>query len=276
MGRMDKEEKQFSEDIDRLLDGEEVSLDDSLSEEYKSVHELSNRLLQSQVEPSKDFKLKLKNRLLQKLQMQEIEESQQAGRLNWFLDFVKNIVPQTPALRTATVTVFVLVIAVVTVWQMGLFSQTPEVVTAPPTDTPIVGQPPGGETIIDSLIKVSTVETEDIEVPYGVEITLELLFKNISDEVIAISAFPPRMFIAQESSLRPVIFFEEGNQMKEILPESEISYTLVWDQKESDGSLAAPGWYTIHFGELLVTTESQPDGIADTLSSPARIHIQAP
>jgi hypothetical protein len=267
MGRMDKEEQRFSKDIDQLLNGEEVTLDESLSEEYKSVYELSNRLLESQVDPSEDFRLALKNRLLQKLQMQEIEESREAEN-NWFRDFVKNLIHQTPALRAATVTVFVLVIAFIAVWRIGLLS--------PATDTPIVGQPPDSDEIADSLIKIRADETGDIKVSQGVEITLDLIFENVSGEPVTINPFPPMMFIAQESSLRPVIFFEEGTQIAEILPESEISYTLIWDQKESDGSLVAPGWYTVHIGELFIITESQPDGITTTFTSPARIRIQAP
>lgn len=272
---MDREEKRFSEDIDRLLNEEEVLLDDSLSEEYKSVYELSNRLLESQVEPSEDFQLELKNRLIQKLQMQEIRESRETRQLNRFWNFVKNLAPQTPALRAATVTVIVLVIAFIAAWRTGLFSPAPEIVTTPPTDTTILGQTPDTEDVIDSIIKISTGQTGDIEVSQGVEITIDLIFENISNEIVTFKAFPPRIFIAQESSLRPIIFFEEGDQVKEILPESEISYTLVWDQKESDGSQAASGWYTVHIGEILLITESHPDGITAGISSPTRIYIQA-
>jgi len=123
---------------------------------------------------------------------------------------------------------------------------------------------------------VTTLREGDITVPFGVEVKVELVFKNTGNEAITVKPFPPPMYIVQESSLRPVRFLEAGEQGQEILPSADFSYTLIWDQKESSGEQAASGWYTIYVGEVTVFKESESQEIRPSFPPVARLYIQSP
>jgi hypothetical protein len=277
MSKMSNEDKCFSEDIERLLDGKEIKADESLSKDYRSTLEFANKLLSKRAKPSVKFKHQLKERLLLKLRQQEAESAREKEEGNWFWEGLRNLFSQSPAWRTAMVTVTIAVVAIVVVWRMGAFSEAPEIVTTLPPDLPTVGVPPPSAIIPEqTMLEIKTKQEGDIDISLRTEISIDISFRNTGNELITLSSFPPPMYIVQESSLRPVHFWEAGDQKQGIPPSEKINHTAIWDQKESDGTQVVPGMYTVYIGEIIFFRESETQAIQPVFPPLVRINIQSP
>ncbi len=88
MGKETDREREFSENIDRLLAGEEVTAGKDMDEDYQTAIDFSKKLIESRVDPSPHFKAQLKQRLLLKLAQQEAETARQKERATlWSVDY---------------------------------------------------------------------------------------------------------------------------------------------------------------------------------------------
>ena len=203
MGNEINEERQFSENIERLLGGEDVKAGQDVSEDYRTAVDFSKKLIKSRVDPSPSFKTRLKERLLLKLAKQGAA-ARQKERVNWFWEGLKNLVPQNAAWRTATVTVVLMLVAVGVLWGSGILDQsTPTTVTGILPEegpAPSMGIDDGGEmdgrgggelgTPPQGAV-TKTIELNQTQTAGGLSITLELV--ELSAEWIVFSAFviPP-------------------------------------------------------------------------------------
>jgi hypothetical protein len=123
MGKEKNEEQKFLRDIDRFLNGEEVTPEEDTSEDVRSVTELAKKLTELRANPSPEFQESLKSKLLRKLTEQEIAAHERV-RSGWFSGFLDRVVPQSPVWRTAIVTVAIVVVAAGVMWRTGLFTMT--------------------------------------------------------------------------------------------------------------------------------------------------------
>ena len=112
MGKRTNEERDFAENIDRLLAGEELADTEDLSEEHRTAFSFARKLTGSRIDPSPLFKAQLKERLLSRLAQEEAESARQKESALSFWEFLRNLVPQSPAWHTATVTIVMVLIAV--------------------------------------------------------------------------------------------------------------------------------------------------------------------
>ena len=80
MGKGTNEEREFSENIDSLLAGEEVEVGEDVSEDYRTAINFAQKLTKLRAEPSPVFKAQLKERLLSKLVEQEVEAARKKKR----------------------------------------------------------------------------------------------------------------------------------------------------------------------------------------------------
>ncbi len=195
MGNEINEERQFSENIERLLGGEDVKAGQDVSEDYRTAVDFSKKLIECRQDPSPSFKARLKERLLLKLSKQEAAPRQKE-KANWFWEGLKNLVPQNAAWRTATVTVVLMLVSVGVLWGTGILDQSTvttvkeiEIEEAPPPmagidDRGELGTPPPGA--IEKIIELNQTQTAG-----GLSITLERV--ELSAEGIVFSAFviPP-------------------------------------------------------------------------------------
>src|SRR4030042_3801301 len=131
-GRMKKakyNEKQFIENLDRLLAGEEISLGDDVSDEVRSPLDLASKMLAYRDEPSADFRANLRDRLLQKLAQEEEAAPAKGGG---FREWAATLFPQRPVLIGITSSVLVvLLIFVGTVWYSTRYGGAPMPAEAP-------------------------------------------------------------------------------------------------------------------------------------------------
>ena len=123
---MDKErneEQEFLRDVDRFLNGEEVTPDEDVSEDTRSAIEFARKLTEMRADPSPEFQESLKSKLLRKLTEREVAAREKVGA-NWLRDFIDRLMPQSPVWRTAVVTVAILMVATGGMWRTGMFTPT--------------------------------------------------------------------------------------------------------------------------------------------------------
>ena len=135
---MDKEEnikRKFSQELDKMLAGEEPVPDEAPGEDYHSVISFAGRLVGLRPKPSPAFRSQLKERLLLKLNQQEMETPQEA-KWSRILEGVKRLVPERVALRAAAITSLVAIWAIGVLWGAGVFSQPQAVSFRPPLPPP--------------------------------------------------------------------------------------------------------------------------------------------
>ena len=221
MGREADMEKEFLENIDQMLAGEEVKIGADVSDDYRAVLDFAQKLVRLRVIPSPSFKAQLKERLLQKLSEEETE-----------------------ALASAvTTTALVLALAVVgVVWHWGGLSTPPPapVPVAPkgiPTPTSVPAPRPA------KLIAMEATTEKSAYLP-GEEITIEFSFKNITPDIFEIEPFPPEIEIMKAGpDDQTVCRFPAGTEAKSLEPDEVVTYTLTWDQSNDQGQQVDYGHY---------------------------------
>jgi len=289
MRKRSNEEKQFIESIDRLLSGEEVEGFEDMSEDYQTAINFARKLAELRAEPSPEFRDQLKQRLLLQLTRQEVETAREKERGISFWEFLKNLVPQSPAWRTATVTIAVVLVTVGVLWRTGMFTQAPvletTVLEAPATESlergvaPKVGATPPApvvERAIQPLLQLEAAQLEPVFYPLGQTVEIELVFRNVSSESITVSPFPPSIHIVGRSTIRPARSFAQGTGELVLPPSESQSYTLVWDQQDSSEKQVMPGWYTVYVGEVTITKDTEPRETSLSLPPAIKLLIQFP
>jgi hypothetical protein len=140
MDKVKKTEKEFIDDIDRLLAGKEVDVSDKMDADYRLNMNFAGKIIDCRKDPSSSFKEGLKRRLLIKLSEQEtVEIHEQKPASSW--EWLRNLIPQQPTWRLATVQIAVAVFTLAAIWGIETLSR-PE---------PVVTWPPGGYSILELL-----------------------------------------------------------------------------------------------------------------------------
>jgi hypothetical protein len=109
-------DKKFTEYIDKLLAGEEVSAGDEISDELRASIDFVRVMLSNRDEPSPAFRAQLRDRLLRQLYQQEAEAARAKERRDP-LEWLRNILPPRSAWRVVTSAALVVLMALVgVVW----------------------------------------------------------------------------------------------------------------------------------------------------------------
>lgn len=101
MGRDYEEARRFSEEIDRMLSGEDVRAGNELDEDTRTALDFACWMTTVRPEPSPAFKARLNARMMQKINEQESE-----ARRGWFW----RLIPREAAWQAAVAMVLMLVI----------------------------------------------------------------------------------------------------------------------------------------------------------------------
>jgi hypothetical protein len=140
MDKINKSEKEFTKDIDRLLAGKKIEDGRQMSEDYRSNIETAARVIECRREPSDFYKQELKKQLLLKLHEKERAATglrKPASGENWF----RTLFPRETAWRLVPVQISLAVISLLAIWGIELVSR-PE---------PVVTWPPGGHSMLEIL-----------------------------------------------------------------------------------------------------------------------------
>ncbi|MBM3157344.1 MAG: hypothetical protein FJ004_08690 [Chloroflexi bacterium] len=250
MDRELREEREFSEHVDRLLAGEKGTVDEGESEEYRRAFSFARKIIRLRRQPSPRFKAELRKQLLLKLEERQEEQEERSKITLW--EVFRSLVPKTPVWRGATVTVAVGVLAVLVIWGAGLFSQTPGTVTGPES-TAMLGVPS------TARLQLETSPSDALAHPAGEAFQVDIIFKNISADSITIDPYPPVIEIQEADTSDVVRSFAQGTDKREIAPSEGLIYMLVWDQKDDSGQQVDSGRYNVVISDVEVLKNAQAE-----------------
>lgn len=236
MDREIRESRSFSEDVDRLLAGEENVPGEDKGEEYRSVFSLARRVTELRRQPSPRFKADLKRELLLKLEEQEVEKEERAKVSLWHV--FSSLVPRSAAWRTATVTVMVGVLAALILWGTGMFGQPSDTFKGP-DGSPVLSVSYSGALQLEAVPPGSAVRS------VGENFEVGIILKNVSNDYVTIDPYPPAIEIRWADTNDVVRYFEQGTDKREIAPSEGLIYPLVWDQMDDSGQPVSAGKYVV-------------------------------
>jgi len=285
MGREINEEKEFSENIDRILAGQKVEVGEDVSEDFRAAIQFAQKLEELRDEPLPVFKDQLRRRLLLKLAEKEAAAEEQKEKRFSFWETLRNLVPRSPVWRTAVATVVVAVLAVVVVWGSGIFVQAPEQAAerepglAPATaPAPKVTPEEPSVAMLDSraILNLEPVLEEAKVYMPGEEIKIDLVFSNTGSEPIILTSFPPVIQISRVDTGAVVRSFAPGSESTEILASGKLDYTLVWDQLDDGGKQVEPGRYSVIVGDVSIQKSAEPREAQVGFGYVTEVTIEAP
>jgi len=83
-----------------------------------------------------------------------------------------------------------------------------------------------------------------------------LTISNLSSGTITIDPFPPAEWIKPVDQEESVYSYAAGTRTHDIRPDLPFYNTKsIWDQKDNNGKLVAPGWYEVHY-EYVITEQN--------------------
>lgn len=281
MTRGDSIESRFTEDIERLLRGEQpVSVADG---DYKATLDFAGQLMSLREEPEPGFA----DRLRQDLMVRFVEQDAAASR-SAQPSLLERLLG-SHALRLAVASTFIVLAAVGLVWRAGYLSPMMEQAgDAPPPALDGGGAEPSAE-MEEAAPEMARVGEEDAEeesaamapaaaLPvsvagyaavthtWGQDIEISILFKNDGPEGATLSPFPPAVFVREAGTDRVVYGFDSGTSQLALSSMESTTYDIVWDQKDWSGAPVEPGRYEVDVD----LTEAQFEKGAAVFSMSAR------
>lgn len=264
MAREDDREKAFSELVDRLLAGEETGLGREADDNYRAAVDFAYRLARLGRDPSSEFAARLKDRLLRQLEQEAVEVRQ----LGWW-ERLRGLIVESPAWRTAVATAAVALVAVGVLWGSGLLTgpagqapaeaPAPRAAEVPEEQAEAALTAPPEEEGTGVPLQVELLSPQAQVVPQGETVEIELSFKNLGSEAVALTPYPPAVEVLRPPEGEAVLTIEPGQGRLEIPASQARSYTVSWGQMNDAGEQVEPGWYELYVvnsglykGELLL------------------------
>jgi cytoskeletal protein RodZ len=274
-------EKLFSENLDLLLAGKEARID-SLDEELQLNLNFSRKMINLRVSPSPAFQAGLKASLMQKLA--DMDARKEASRQGWFW----RLTSQKPVWQAAALALIVLIFAGV-LWATGIFNnykstvqipsttaayttttQSTTAVTTTKTTTATSKPMTTTTTSAQPVIMVSALASTD-KTSYlpGEPVKISVTLQNLGSDTMKMDKFPPILSLMQNETRQPVYTFGYGNNSTTLSPNGVASYTVIWDQQDSQGKPVPAGIYYVELEDL----DYQGQTVKLTLSQPVWFNI---
>lgn len=260
MTTRDDDERQFSEDIERLLRGEEP-LERLPDADYAETVLFARRLVELRQDPDEEFAGRLRRNLLTDMATRD-SRAHEAG--SWFTRLFAR-----PGLRLAMVSTFVVLAAVGLVWRAGLLSPalpeagdaappsmltTPSAPAFPTTDAPEMARAQGdaaakaadepgvsatyaGPVMLTVYVAPTNVSGDDINI--------SLVFRNEGPDGYTLTPFPPGIVIREVATGRVVRTFGAGTSTTALSAMESLQYDVLWNQEDESGRQVQPGRYQI-------------------------------
>jgi len=254
----DNAERRFSEDIERLVHGDEP-LAEYADADYMEAVQFARRLLELRQEPDAEFAGRLRRDLLTGLAAQDALAHDSRS-------WVERLFSR-PGLRMAMVSTFVVLAAVGLVWRAGLLSpvapqagvSAPDMFAVPapsvpeatgpamaraPDDTATKedAEPPMLATSTSSIVVVGHVAPT---AALGEDISITVVFRNAGPGEYSLAPFPPAVTIREAGTGRVVRTFDPGTASYAISGMEIIRFDIVWNQEDSGGAQVEPGRYEV-------------------------------
>ncbi len=260
MTRGDSIESRFTEDIERLLRGEQpVSVADG---DYRATLDFAGQLMSLRQEPDPGFADRLRQDLMLRFAEQDVATSRSAQPSLLERLFGSH------ALRLAVVSTFVVLAAVGLVWRAGYLSPMMEQAGDALTSTLDEGGAEPSAEMEEPAPEMARVGEDDVEeeaasvalpsaLPvsvaghvaaantWGQDIEISILFENEGPDGVMLSPFPPAVFVRETGTDRVVYGFDAGLSQLALSSMESTSYDIVWDQNDWSGTPVEPGRYEV-------------------------------
>jgi hypothetical protein len=267
MTREYEESKIFSDNLDRLLSGEEVEAEAAYSHEILEALDFAKRMNSLRSEPSSPFKTHLKAKLLQELRDREAanEKSQ-----NWFGRLFRG----QPIWLTAAVCAALLIVVGSVLWKTGVFtppgsnwSSLPGTTVTTTTATTTTATTTQTSTVERYLLANASVDKPVYQ--SGETVKINVALTNISGLPFTLTQFPPILSLMESGTKQAVFTFTSGTESRTIQPWQKTSFTLNWNQADIQGDPVKSGKYYIELEDL----DLQGKAVKLNLTSPVEFEI---
>jgi hypothetical protein len=271
MGREFEESKYFSDNLDRLLAGEEVQTGSITSDELLSALDFAKKMTILRNDPSAPFQANLKARLLQRLADREA-----AGETSWF----GRMFGGQRIWMTAAVCAALLILVGGVLWKTGVINPPGSNWVSPPvmtttsatttatttaTATTTTATLPGRYLLVDASVDKPLYQPGET-----VKINVELT--NVSGKSFTITQFPPILSLMESDTKQAVYNFTAGNEVRTIPAGQKTDFTLTWNQINSKGVQVGNGSYYIELEDL----DLQGQAVKLKLANPVEFDILSP
>ncbi len=272
MGKEQVAEKLFSDQLDRILSGQEIQLEEQTDDDLRTALEFAHKITTLRRNPSPIFTARLREKLVEKL---ETQESRQTG-------WLAKIISVQPIWQAAAGVIIVLIFAGI-LWITGIIdfrpsgipnsptsatttavtTTVPKTTTAAPTTTsttttaatasstttakPTTTLPPSPVSIPKILVSGSTDKTNYAT---GETVIVDITMQNRGAEYLKIENFPPILSLMDTKTQQPVYTFPAGSGTANLPPNAQTSFRMIWNQQDSEGKTISPGNYYLELEDL--------------------------
>jgi hypothetical protein len=262
--------RQFSDDIERLLQGEEP-LAYVADADYDETLRFARKLMILRQEPAPEFAAALKRRLAVTMATQDALAPESRS---WFVRLFSR-----PGLRLAMVSTFVVLAAVGVLWRAELLSPAmpgageapPDMLIAPPAPGVTDAGAPEMARATDSAAKQgadgampaapATIVVTGYAEPsaaLGERVIITITLRNEGPDGYTLTPFPPALAIRQSTTEQVVYSFAPGAATHALSSMEFTQFDVTWDQKNSAGAQVEPGRYAIDV-EMMETRNQKGD-----------------
>lgn len=241
MGRDDELEKQFSDDIDRILAGKETGAGTGADEDSRTALEFASKMADLRAQPSDAFKNQLKDRLMGELERKAAEQASREGQ-NWLREGFNRLIPRQLVWQALAAGIVLLVIAGGALWWIDLGrTPSPALVSVPSSapSTVTATAPSAGA----RLPLTAAGYTDKSTYLTGEKVNIVVTLSNITAEPLRVEPYPPIISIMDDGSQQAVRTFLSGTQSGIIPANSKVSFQVLWDGRDDSGRLVPGGNY---------------------------------
>lgn len=285
MTSRDNEEQLFSEDIEKLLHGQEPA-GLSADADYMDMLLFARRLITMREEPSASFTVRLKRRLSDDM-LAQTEAAR--GHEPWFVRLFSR-----PGLRLALVSAFMILAAVGLIWRAGFpcgspacpeDAALPGVLSVPPApsvpatanDGPSIPRAASGiQNTVDAGNSIAVTAHTAAAIPAGESVNITIAFDNHSTVGCELAPFPPAVVIREATTGWIVRTYASGTGTYLLSAFESARYDMAWDQRDDDGALVDPGSYKIDMESIQLRQEKGEVIALAGASAAAKFDILAP
>jgi hypothetical protein len=115
------------------------------------------------------------------------------------------------------------------------------------------------------------VKTNKTNYSPGETVVIELIYENISPDILTIEKMPPILSVMNSETGEPVYTFAAGKNTRSLSQGESVTFTYSWDQKDFDGRVVG-GKYYIELEDL----EYQGQTLKFYMPQPAGFEITGP
>ncbi|MBI4310801.1 MAG: hypothetical protein HY681_03375 [Chloroflexi bacterium] len=219
MNNQQQREQQFSENLDRLLAGQDIG-PAAPDPEAQADHAFARTMLALRSEPSPQFRAELWARLSDTMERKATRSPAWYARL-W---------PRQAIRQVAVVTAAVLLV-------FGVASVLTRSLPAAPDAVP-------------GVILAVSAATDQTAYRRGEPVGIEVTLKNNTDGPFHLDRFPPILSLMRADTNAPVYTFSAGQSDRTLAPDQSVTFRLIWDQRDDKGRAVRGGAYYLELEDL--------------------------